>query len=116
MLDWLAILPPVAFWLVVALLFAGLVALVFGMVALASRHYLFATDDVVQDVMVEHVGAERPQDYRDLVRLMQTLQALEVREPGQQAIRDALLTKLTTVAPNTVQGGRQSGWWPQGGQ
>jgi len=53
---------------------------------------------------------ERPQDYGDLVRLMRTLQTLEVREPGQQAIRDGLLTKLSTVPSLTLPGGHQAGW------
>jgi len=58
MLDWLAALPPVTFWLVVALLFVGLVALLFTL--LAGRG---------QDVE----PGERPQDVGDLVRLVATL-------------------------------------------
>lgn len=59
---------------------------------------------------------ESPQDASDLLRLVSTLQALEVQEPGQQAIRDCLLAKLATVPPSMIRAGRQGGWWTQGGQ
>ncbi len=39
--------------------------------------------------------AERPQDYDDLLRLVATVQATAPREPVRQAIRAALLAKLT---------------------
>ncbi len=80
---------------------------------MVSRRYLPASRGVIQSMMVEQRGAERPQHYGDLVRLVQTLQRLEVPEPGQQASRDALLTKLTAVAPSTMRGGRHRGSWSQ---
>jgi hypothetical protein len=42
--------------------------------------------------------AEHPQNGGDLAHLIQTIQVLEVREPEQQAIRAALLAKLTRMA------------------
>jgi hypothetical protein len=38
---------------------------------------------------------ERPQDYADLLRLVATVQAAAPGEPVRQAIRAALLAKLT---------------------
>ena len=88
----------------------NVVALQFGLLASVTQPYPWAGNGVVQHVR-EPRGAERPQDYGDLVRLVSTLQALEVREPGQQAIRDALLTKLTAAS----MGGQQGGGWSQEG-
>jgi hypothetical protein len=48
--------------------------------------------------------AERPQDYRDLVRLVNTLQALEVRGPAHEMIRTSLLAKLTRAAQDPLTG------------
>jgi hypothetical protein len=47
---------------------------------------------------------ERPQDQEDLARLVATLQKLESREPGRQAIRAQLLAKLQVhvAAPATA--------------
>lgn len=69
--------------------------------------------------MFEQVGAESPQDYGDLVRLMSTIQSLEAREPVRQAIRDQLLAKLTVVVqdPTAIRGGwsGRGGRWPESG-
>jgi len=62
--------------------------------------------------MQDPTSLERPQDYGDLVGLMRTLRGLAVREPGQQAIHDALLAKLSRIAqqPRAIRGG----WSPLG--
>jgi hypothetical protein len=84
------------------------VALRVGLVALGSRHYLPVGSGVMHSMGQRQ--AEPPQDYGDLVRLVRTLRVLEVREPEQQAIRDDLLAKLTTVAPSMVRSERPSDW------
>ena len=65
-------------------------------------------------MMGEPVEGERPQDYRDLMLLMTTLQALDVREPERRADRDHVVAKLTYVArnPRMIRGGQDvSGGW-----
>jgi hypothetical protein len=66
-----------------------------------------------QNILMDQARRERPQDYGDLVRLVSTLRALEVGEPGRQAVRDQLLAKLTRVAqdPSAIRGGHQAGGW-----
>jgi hypothetical protein len=65
---------------------------------------------VAPPVTQDTAPLERPQDYGDLLCLVQMLQALDVQEPGQQAIRVRLLTKLSTVVPRTLLGGHQVEW------
>ena len=69
--------------------------------------------------MFEQVGAESPQDFGDLVRLVTTIQALDAREPERQAIRDQILAKLNVVVqdPSVIRGGwvGRSGRWPESG-
>jgi hypothetical protein len=57
--------------------------------------------------MGEPVGAERPQDYGDLTRLLAKVQALAVHEPERQAYRDQVVARLTRVArsPWLIRGG-----------
>ncbi len=59
---------------------------------------------------VEQAGPERPQDYGDLVRLLATVRALEVREPARQGYHEQLLVKLTRAAeePGMIRGGRDA--------
>jgi hypothetical protein len=56
-------------------------------------------------------ASERPQDRRDLERLLDRLAALPVPRPEQQAIRDTLVAKLTRVAqaPWTIRRGYRPG-------
>ena len=74
-----------------------MVALVFGLVAWVSRRSGSSGRGRMPGVLVAPLGAAHPQDYRDLLRLVRTLRALELREPGRQAIRDALLAKLAPL-------------------
>jgi hypothetical protein len=62
---------------------------------------------VLLKVRAEPVGAERPQDDGDLLRLVATVQGLDVREPLGRSWREPLLAKLTRVVqdPSAIRGG-----------
>ena len=54
-----------------------------------------------------HADGDRPQDYRDLVRLVTTLQQAAPHDSERQGVRDYLLAKLTALleTPTQVRGG-----------
>ena len=68
--------------------------------------------------MVNATGTERPQDYGDLLRLLATVQALDVREPVRQEYREQVLLKLTDAVrePRAIRGGwaAPSAGWTEG--
>lgn len=100
MLDWLVALPPFAF---AAVLVIGAGSLILGGV-LAALAVSGKRDPYRLSPAVEHSsrGSQAAQDYADLLRLLNTLRALLLQDPQQQAIREELLRKLTALASASV--------------
>ena len=97
MLDWLAALPPLGFVAVLALGAGVLALLIVRLGAGAGRPA--PRPALPAKPVASRAADEPPHAAADRQRLVATLRALDVREPGRRAIRDDLLATLVAQAP-----------------